>query len=151
EKAPAINPVATEMIFAGIATLLPAVTPAATPAVSIGSRSAAGAARGESRGPAIASDKTNFVALMASSFSREESGLQRIDAVLRVPVAPHPEIIAAALIVHVVVERAEPSVLKADAREARAAGNGGRHHLDDEPHAPLLVRLVRDFVADGEK
>jgi hypothetical protein len=46
-----------------------------------------------------------------------------IDAVGRVPVTPHPEVIAAALVVQVVIETAKLAVLKADTGEACSAGD----------------------------
>jgi hypothetical protein len=64
-----------------------------------------------------------------------------------IPVAPHPEIVAATLVVQIVAKAAELPVLKANAGETRAAGHGGCHHFHNDSDAPFFVAKMRHFIA----
>jgi hypothetical protein len=68
-----------------------------------------------------------------------------------IPIAPHTEVVAAALIVQIIVETAQLTVLKTYAGETRAAGHRGCHHLHDHSESPLLIAQVRNFIPDTEE
>ena len=68
----------------------------------------------------------------------------------RIPVAAHAEIVAAGVVVEIVVEAAQLSVLKAHAGETGAAGNRRCHHFHDDADAPLFVTQVIDLIADAQ-
>jgi len=70
--------------------------------------------------------------------------------VARIPVAPHAEIVAATLIIEVIVEASELSVLKTNPGKARPAGHRGCHHFHDDSDTPLFISNMVYLIADPE-
>jgi hypothetical protein len=83
--------------------------------------------------------------------SEKKSRSDRVHAVGRVPITPHAKIVAATLIVEIVVKTTELSVLKANARETSAAGNGRGHDFHNDADTPFFITEVGYLIAHAEK
>jgi hypothetical protein len=66
----------------------------------------------------------------------------------RIPIAPHSEIVAATLIIEVIVEAPELTVLKTDTGKAGPAGHRGCHHFHDDSNTPLFIAKMVHLIAD---
>ena len=76
--------------------------------------------------------------------------MNRIDAVSRVPIAAHAEIVAAGVVIEIVVEAAQLAILKAHSGKASTARNRRSHHFRNDADAPFFVAQMIDFVADAQ-
>jgi len=70
--------------------------------------------------------------------------------VRRIPITLYPKVTAAGLAIHVVVENPELPILETDAREASASWNRRCGDFDDYADAPLLIGMMRNFIAHAE-
>src|SRR5919106_2217924 len=115
-------PTVTAIALIGKNNILPAVTPTPTPAFSMASSVLATEGNRQVNARASAAER-GLVRLTIELSSQEKPGANRFDAVRWVPVASHAEVITAGIVVEIVVEAAELSVLKAHSRETGAAGD----------------------------
>lgn len=68
-----------------------------------------------------------------------------------IPIPPHAEVVATALVVEVIVETAQLAILKSNAGETGAAWHRRCHDLHDDSDSPLLITYVRNFIPDTEE
>jgi len=82
--------------------------------------------------------------------SEEKFRSNGIDPVGGIPIAPHAEIVAATLIIEVIVEAPELTVLKTDTGKARPARHRRCHDFHDDSNTPLFITKMVHLIADPE-
>jgi hypothetical protein len=91
-----------------------------------------------------------LIPLVIALPSEEKFRPYSIDAVGGVPVTPHPEVIAAALVVQVVIETAELPILKTNTGQTCPPGYRRGHDFHDHSHAPFLITKMGHLITNAK-
>ena len=139
------------MTFEGRNTAFPAVTPTATPAFSIisSARNQEGAAPTRVMAKAKVANPV-LIRLSIELPSEKKFRSDSVDAMGRVPIAPHPEVVTATLIIQIVVKTAELPILKTNTGKTCSARYRRCHDFRDNSHAPFLIANMGHLITDAE-